>query len=258
VVAVQRGAERQRIGPRVADLLAKLAQTDVLPGLISPGSTDVKAAVRWNPGRRGALAMAVVACLSVAVAGAWVLASRPHRLAPVSAQVSGSPQVAVSPGGSLASPVASGSPPAGVIVVDVVGKVGHPGVYRLPGGARVTDAIAAAGGATSGVDLTRINLARKVADGEQIAVGVSGAGPSGGSVPAPGAGSGSPSGGLVDLNSATVGQLDGLPGVGPVLAQRILDWRTAHGRFDSVDQLRSITGIGDSKFADLRALVSVS
>jgi competence protein ComEA len=241
----------------VSDLFAKLAQADVLPGLIGPPSTDAKPAVRWNPGRRGVLAMALVACVWITVAGAWVLASRPHRLAPVSTQASSTRQVAVSPGGSLASPVASTAPSTSVIVVDVVGKVHRAGVYRLPPGSRVTDAIAAAGGVARGVDLSRINLARKVADGEQIAVGVAGAGSVGVGQVA-GSGSDSPGAGLMDLNTATVGQLDGLPGVGPVLAQRILDWRTAHGRFDSVDQLRSVTGIGSSKFSDLKPLVTVS
>ena len=153
--------------------------------------------------------------------------------------------------------MASASPPTSVIVVDVVGKVRRAGVYRLAPGSRVTDAIAAAGGVVRGVDLSRINLARKVADGEQIAVGVAGAG-SVGAGQASGSGPNSPAAGLVDLNTATAGQLDGLPGVGPVLAQRILDWRTAHGRFDSVDRLRSVTGIGASKFSDLKPLVTVS
>jgi competence protein ComEA len=234
-----------------------MAQADVLPGLVGSPSTDARTAVRWNPGRRGVFAMALVACASILVAGCWVLASRPHRLPPVSTQASSAPHVAVSPGGSLASPVASASTPTSVIVVDVVGKVHRAGVYRLPPGSRVTDAIAAAGGVATGVDLSRINLARRVADGEQIAVGVSGAG-SMGAGQVSGAGSDAPAAGLVDLNTATVAQLDGLPGVGPVLAQRILDWRTAHGRFESVDQLQSVTGIGASKFSELRALVTVS
>jgi competence protein ComEA len=202
--------------------------------------------------------MVMVAVLSLLGAGAWVLSSRPDRLSPVSAQASGIGQVAVSPGGSLSSPVASPTPSGSVVVVDVVGRVRRPGVYRLSAGARVTDAIAAAGGVAAGMDLTKINLARKVADGEQIAVGVAGAS-NGGAQAGPGAGVGAgSSGSRVDLNTATLGQLDELPGVGPVLAQRILDWRTAHGRFDSVDQLQSVTGIGASKFADLRPLVSAS
>ena len=116
------------------------------------------------------------------------------------------------------------------------------------------DAVQAAGGATAGADLTSTNLARKLVDGEQIAVGLApaeapGINRSGADVTG--------SSGLIDLNTATAEQLDALPGVGPVLAQHILDWRSAHGRFDSADQLREVSGIGPSKFADLRPLVTV-
>ena len=127
-------------------------------------------------------------------------------------------------------------------------------MYRLQSGARVQDAVQAAGGATAGADLTPTNLARKLVDGERIAVGLA---------PAEAAGTAGPdaevtgSGALVDLNTATAEQLDKLPGVGPVLAEHILDWRSAHGRFDSADQLREVSGIGPSKFADLRPLVTV-
>jgi competence protein ComEA len=242
----------------VAKMLAGLARAEALPGLASDSEPE-GAVARWNPGRRGLLAMAVVAALSVCGAGAWVLAARPNRLAAVTAQQTALPAAAASPGGSLASPVTKPTPAGAEVVVDVVGKVRKPGVYRLPAGVRVTDAIAAAGGVAAGLDLSKINLARKLADGEQLAIGVAGAGMSvsGGGAASGATGSGTTPGGLVDLNSATVGQLDGLPGVGPVLAQRILDWRTAHGRFDSVDQLRSVSGIGDSKFADLKLLVTV-
>jgi competence protein ComEA len=153
-------------------------------------------------------------------------------------------------------------------VVDVVGKVRRPGVYHLATGARVTDAIAAAGGAVHGTDLTPVNLARKVSDGEQIAVGVLGAASgAGGGVAGSTNGSGSAAGGsgavasgtgtLVNLNSATPEQLDALPGVGPVLAQRIVDWRVQHGGFHTVDQLNSVSGIGDAIFARLRPLVTL-
>jgi competence protein ComEA len=141
-------------------------------------------------------------------------------------------------------------------VVDVVGKVRRPGVYRLALGSRVDDVLRAAGGALPGVGLNSLNLARKVSDGEQIAVGVPAAPGAG---PAP-TGPGGPIGGStgpIDLNAASPEQLDGLPGVGPVLAQRIVDWRTAHGRFDSIDQLREVSGIGPSKFDDIRSLVTV-
>jgi len=151
-------------------------------------------------------------------------------------------------------------PPAGLLV-HVSGAVMKPGLYRLQRGDRVYAAIAAAGGVGRGVDLTGINLARKLTDGEQIAIGVPGAGPPGGSAGGVGAASGAASGavgGLVELNSATLAQLDGLPGVGPVLAQHIVDWRSAHGRFDSVEQLKNVSGIGDAKFADLKPLVTVA
>jgi competence protein ComEA len=143
-------------------------------------------------------------------------------------------------------------------VVDVVGKVRRPGIWRLPAGSRVADALSAAGGALPGVDLVSLNLARKITDGEQIAVGVAGASAST-PVPADPAGTdpSRPATAPVDLNAATAAQLDTLPGVGPVLAQNILEWRDAHGRFDSVDQLREVSGIGPSKFATLRPLVTV-
>ncbi|MEU0833155.1 helix-hairpin-helix domain-containing protein [Streptomyces sp. NPDC005969] len=159
------------------------------------------------------------------------------------------------------TPEPSPGPPAtpgpdGRIVVDVSGKVRRPGIYPLPSGARVADALRAAGGVRPAVDITGLNRARVLLDGEQIVVGappgalVSGA--------AGGAGTGGPGGpaaGPVSLNSATVEQLDTLPGVGPVLAQHILDYRTQHGGFRSVDELREVNGIGDRRFADLQPLV---
>jgi competence protein ComEA len=141
------------------------------------------------------------------------------------------------------------------VVVDVVGKVVHPGLVRLPTGSRVDDAVRAAGGAVVGTDLSSLNLARVLVDGEQIAVGVEGAVDAPASTDGTGAGSGTA---LINLNTATVAQLDaGLPGVGPVLAQRIVDWRTTHGRFDSVDQLNQVSGVGDTTFSNLRPLVTV-
>jgi competence protein ComEA len=120
---------------------------------------------------------------------------------------------------------------------------------RPPLGSRVGDALRAAGGALPGVDLSSLNLARKLVDGEQVLVGV---------VPPPGAVAGAPAGGgLVNLNSATAEQLESLPGVGPVLAQRIVDWRQTHGGFRSVEQLREVSGIGAAKYADLKSKVTV-
>ncbi|MFJ8308164.1 MULTISPECIES: helix-hairpin-helix domain-containing protein [unclassified Streptomyces] len=159
-------------------------------------------------------------------------------------------------------PVANAEPsPAGVLVVDVGGKVLRPGVYRLPNGSRVTDALTAAGGVREGADLAGLNRARLLTDGEQVLVGVPGAAAPSGPGSGSGVGSGSGSGpgrgssGPVSLNSASAEQLDGLPGVGPVLAQRIVDYRSQHGGFRSVDELRQVNGIGDRRFNDLQPLV---
>ena len=137
---------------------------------------------------------------------------------------------------------------------------------RVSTGARVADAIAAAGGGVPDADLDRLNLAAKVIDGERILVTKIGqpvgavAGDSG-SVDAGGAGAGNPNaggaGGPINLNTATVAQLDTLPGVGPSLAAAIISERGRRGGFTSVDQLRSVRGIGDKRFADLKSLVSV-
>src|SRR3954447_2717958 len=136
------------------------------------------------------------------------------------------------------------------IVVDVGGGVRHPGLVTLPAGSRVADAIAAAGGPLRPADLARINLAARVSDGQLLLIGVPGASAEAGSGPAG-------SSGPVDLNSATVEQLDALPGVGPVLAQRIVDWRQAHGGFRTVEDLQQVPGIGARKFSDLKSLVMV-
>ncbi|WP_367136294.1 MULTISPECIES: ComEA family DNA-binding protein [Streptomyces] len=147
------------------------------------------------------------------------------------------------------------------MVVDVAGKVRRPGVLRLPPGSRVADALAAAGGARPGADTTGLNRARVLVDGEQIVVGAPAGGPGGGPGGAPAAasaaaaGGGPAPGGPVSLNSATVEQLDALPGVGPVLARHIVDYRTQHGGFRSVEELRKVNGIGSRRFTDLRPLV---
>ncbi|WP_346283496.1 ComEA family DNA-binding protein [Streptomyces sp. T21Q-yed] len=146
---------------------------------------------------------------------------------------------------------------AAEIVVDVSGKVREPGIHRLPAGSRVADALRVAGGVRPGTNTDGLNRARFLVDGEQVLVG--------GTAAAPGAAAGTGSAGAavagaapagpVSLNTATVDQLDTLPGVGPVLAQHIIDYRTQHGGFRSVDELREVNGIGDRRFADLRNLV---
>jgi competence protein ComEA len=145
-----------------------------------------------------------------------------------------------------------------VVVVDVAGKVRRPGLVRAPAGSRVADVLTLAGGALPGVDLTTLNLARQVTDGEQILVGQANAPPP----TTPGGGTTSsapnaPAGAPVNLNTATLDQLDSLPGVGPVLAQRILDYRTENGPFTTIDQLQEVPGVGPKKFDSLKPHVRI-
>ena len=156
----------------------------------------------------------------------------------------------VAPSDSASPPVpAAVTPTAATIVVDGGGRVRHPGLVTLPLGARVADAIDAAGGALRAADIALIDLAAHVTDGQLLLIGVPGAAAVGGT-------NAGGSSGPVDLNTATVEQLDALPGVGPVLAQRIVAWREAHGGFRTVDDLQQVPGIGARKFSDLKALVS--
>jgi competence protein ComEA len=143
---------------------------------------------------------------------------------------------------------AAGAP----IVVDVVGAVRRPGLYRLSKGARIADALTRAGGATRRAQLELVNLAAPVSDGEQIVVPRRGAGVAAGS----GGGAPAAPAGPVHLNMATLEQLDALPGVGPVTAQKILDYRQEHGAFGSVDELDAIPGIGPARLEQLRDLVA--
>jgi competence protein ComEA len=180
---------------------------------------------------------------------------------------------AASPATGGAVPAAGAASTGPEVVVHVVGAVARAGVVRLPPGSRVLDAVTAAGGATPGADLPQLNLARLVVDGEQVHVpkrgetlapapvapsgagspGAGGSGGAGGAAAPGGAGSTVP----VDLNSADAAALDTLPGVGPVLAQRILDWRAEHGRFSSVDELGEVSGIGDKLLAQISSKVRV-
>uniref|UniRef100_UPI0028121D6A ComEA family DNA-binding protein n=1 Tax=Cellulomonas sp. TaxID=40001 RepID=UPI0028121D6A len=156
-----------------------------------------------------------------------------------------------------AAPAVPTQAPAGRVVLHVVGAVGAPGLVTLPTDARVADAVTAAGGAAADADLGALNLARTVVDGEQIQVPRAGeAAPA----PAPGtthgAGAPAPVAGLLDLNSADAAALDALPGVGPVLAERILE-RRAQAPFTSVDELDEVSGIGPAVLERLRPLVRV-
>jgi competence protein ComEA len=156
-------------------------------------------------------------------------------------------------GAGSAGAAGTGAGASGQVAVHVAGRVRHPGLVRLPAGSRVQDAITAAGGATSGADLDAVNLARKLTDGEQVRV----PGPGDPAPPPPDAAAGpaTPSAPL-DLNTATVEQLDTLPGVGEVTAGRIVAYRSAHP-FTTVDELLEVPGIGQRRFEQLKDLVTV-
>jgi competence protein ComEA len=145
--------------------------------------------------------------------------------------------------------------PAARVVVDVVGAVRRPGLYRLEQGTRIADAVARAGGATGKADLSMVNLAAPLADGEQVVVPKHGAGGAAAGAGAAGAGAAATTG-PVHLSTATLEQLDSLPGIGPVTAQKILDYRTKHGAFTSVDELDAVPGIGPSRMDQLQDLVA--
>jgi competence protein ComEA len=201
---------------------------------------------RVDPGVRGALALAGVAFAAavVAVVLAWSSAAKPAAAKRVSV-----PGVAVP---KLSAPAPAASSVTVDVVVDVAGKVRRPGLVKLAAGSRVADAIAAAGGVLPATPMVGMSLARRLIDGEQLVVGA--AQPTG---TAPQASGPAAVSGPLDLNAATVTDLDALPGIGPVLAQRVVDWRAAHGAFTSVDQLRQISGLGGKKFDSLAPLVRV-
>lgn len=245
---------RERVGPAVRERMPLWLQT------------------RCGLERRSVLALSMVLVVAAVFAAQHFWSGRTE---PVSApevvrpapydQRDGHEQGGHEQGGRRAAAVAGASPGASasaagpVIVVDVSGKVRSPGIKRLPVGSRVADALRAAGGVRPGTSTEGLNRARVLMDGEQVVVGgpappaaVAGAGPGAGGAGGP---AGAAPGGPVSLNTATADQLDTLPGVGPVLAQHIIDYRTRHGGFRSVDELREVNGIGDRRFADLQNLV---
>lgn len=260
-----------RSGPGGGWSAVRHAVADRLPPAVRGG--------RLDPTMRGAVTIVVVVLAAAAIAGFLAWRARPTTVAAggsiagrvvatgaPTAPVAGSPTSGfLAPSGSFAPGAgasASPTPTPTEIVVDVAGKVRSPGVERLAADARVVDAIDMAGGVLPGTDTTGLALARRLTDGEQILVtGVPGTAPA--AVPAdPSAGgAGDPAvpaaAGPVNLNLATEAQLDALPGVGPVLASRIIDWRTQHGRFTSPQQLGDVGGVGDKKLADLLPLVTV-
>jgi competence protein ComEA len=191
------------------------------------------------PRQLAALGLALVALL---VLGGWYVSRGGPEAAPASA-----PAIAVTDDGG-------GAAGGGSVIVHVAGAVREPGVYRMRAGARVDDAVGRAGGATPRADLTQVNLAAKVEDGRQIVV------PRRVPTPATGAGGSSapPQPGVpLNLNTATLEQLDELSGIGPATAQKILDYREEHGGFGSVEELGQVPGIGDVRLASLREQVRV-
>ena len=251
-------------------------QNSLLPRWLpdAPEGRGWVARMRADPGRAGAIALAIVAALAVLVTVFTLVRDKPApvmsaKLPPVEKASTASPRSSASPG--------AGQPagPDRPVVVSVVGLVHTPGLVTLAPGARIADALQAAGGPVSGADTIGLNMARPVGDGEQIVVGLApapgqptalGSSVASGTSPVPGApGPAGPVSGTVkpkagevlDLNTATVEQLDALPGVGPVTAGAIVVWRQANGKFTSVDQLADVDGIGPARLEKLRPLVRV-
>ncbi|MFI5511104.1 ComEA family DNA-binding protein [Mycobacterium sp. NPDC051804] len=235
-----------------------------LPDAKAGGPSSWVAAVRADPGKAGVIALGVVGVIAVLVT-LFTLA-RDDSPPVTSAKL---PPVQMV---SSATPTPGAPAPEAPVVVSVVGLVGKPGVVTLDPGARIADALAAAGGPLDGADLLGLNMARRLADGEQIVVGIapvpgepasmgssispgtsSAASPSA----APDSGDTAPPDGPVNLNTATLEQLDTLPGIGPVTAAAIVAWRDANGRFSSVDQLGDVDGIGPARLDKLRDRVHV-
>ncbi len=235
--AVRAAGRRERFGPALWERMPVWVQT------------------RCGMERGSVLALTVVLVIAVGFAVQHFWTGRAEPVRPPEVVRAAAP---FEKAGAAAEPSASASTRGAEIVVDVSGKVRKPGIHRLPPGSRVVDALSAAGGVRPGTNTDGLNRARFLVDGEQVVVGgpasptgTGAGGPAGPAGPGAAAGPSAP----VSLNTATVDQLDTLPGVGPVLAQHIVDYRTRHGGFRSVNELREVNGIGERRYADLRNLV---
>ena len=237
---------------------------------------------RVDPGRRGALILLLIATLAATVTAVGVWRDRPESRPVETSAITGlavastrsspenaDPSQSTTPGAtSTVLQQESAAQPTAQLVVSVTGLVAHPGLVTLPAGARVADALTAAGGASSDADLTGINLAARLSDGDSVVVGSSNGAPgvtsevaSSGQGPnlSATAGAGGAAGAeIINLNTADEAGLDTLPGVGPVMAQNILAWRETNGSFTNIEQLQEISGIGPSRYAQIAPLVTVS
>ena len=198
---------------------------------------------------RGELAgLVVVVVATLGGAGLWYTRSLPRAV-----QIA-APSPAAPAGSGAPSGFAAPSPTAAPVIVDVAGWVKAPGVYEFAPGDRVIDAVNRAGGPRKGADLSSINLAAPLTDGSQVVLPKAGGSAGGGGSGSTGAGGG---GALVNVNTASESELESLSGVGPVLANAIIQYRTQHGPFHSVDDLLDVSGIGPSTLEELRPQVTV-
>jgi competence protein ComEA len=210
--------------------------------------------VRVDPGRHGVWALGVAGLLAAIVLVVWTWLDRP-RVTPIPSRPTSSTTTTRSPAPSPA--VGEVAATSSTVVVSVVGLVARPGLVTLPTGSRVADAVSAAGGLLPDADAASVNMAAVVADGQQVAIGVPGAVGAGAEAGSGSGASATDAAGPVNLNTATAAQLDTLPGIGPVLAQRIVDYRSQQGRFTTVDQLDDVPGIGPALYGRLAGSVTV-